>query len=103
MELLKGFKSLQNDNIKLVLAGNEPFALEREYRATAPGDKRMVFFGRRALGDLFPRLDVDVVPPLLEEPLGGAAFEALAFGRQVPGVAASHRRCGLISTVCCSS
>lgn len=83
--LIDAFKTLQQRDAELWVAGNGKPDYEIALRAQAQGDARIRFLGRVTPGDFYPQVDVVVVPSLWNDILPTVVFEAMAFGKPVIG------------------
>ncbi len=82
--LLEGFRQAALPNAQLWIAGTGTADYEQSLRSQWSSD-RVVFLGRVAQRDFYPKVDFVVVPSLWEEPLGMVVAEGMAFGKPVIG------------------
>lgn len=82
--LLAAFAAIAQPHWHLVIAGSGEADYVQRLRA-AHSDGRITFLGRQDPKTFYSRVDVTVVPSLLEEALGNVVFESLIHGRPVIG------------------
>lgn len=84
-ELIDAFRSVTEVDSELWIAGTGKAMVEAELRARTHGDMRIRFVGRVTPKELYPYLDVLVVPSSWQDTLPSVVFEALAYGKPVIG------------------
>lgn len=82
--LLKAFIELNNDKLKLYIAGSGKQEYEN-YLKTKYQNKNIEFLGRVDPYQFFPKIDITVVPSFWEDTLPGVVFESFYFGVPVIG------------------
>ena len=82
--LIRAFLSAGLPEAELWIAGSGKQDYENRLRGEVT-DERVRFMGQVEARDFYPKVDIVVVPSLLNDNLPGVVFESLAFGKPVIG------------------